>query len=449
MDNKELWERALVDIGLEVSKANFSTWFKNTNIIKQEAGTVYVSVQNEFVRDWLSNKYHSTILRVLRNTSPNVRNAEYLITKNDSHEHGVPAIKKDVFSPFSTELPLQDTYVGKEDGLNPRYVFDSFVIGPFNELAYAAAQAVLKKPGIMYNPLFIYGSTGYGKTHLIQALGNGLKKQNSGKKIQYVSSEKFSMDYVTSLQNNRVNEVKERYRKYDILIMDDIQFLVGKDKTQEELFHLYNALYENNKQIIFSSDKHPNYINGLEDRLKSRFGSGMIVEITMPEYESRLAILREKLKQQQVIIPDEIVQYIAETIQASIRELEGTLNLVVCHAQLKNKALSLNEIKTLIKNNAKPTKPVSIKDVVKTVTTFYNIDERVIYEKTRRKEVVKPRQVLMYILREDFNISYPLIGQKLGGRDHTTVIHSCEKIKVDIKTDMILVQEIEQIRALF
>lgn len=449
MDNKELWGRALVDIELEVSRANFSTWFRNTNILKQETGTVSVSVQNEFVRDWLSNKYHSMILRILRNVSPDVKNVEYVITKSDQGEKDISMTKKDVFSPFNAELPLQDAYIGKEDGLNPRYVFDSFIIGPFNELAYAAAQAVQKKPGTMYNPLFIYGSTGYGKTHLIQALGNGLKKQNPGKKIRYVSSEKFSMDYVTSLQNNRVNEVKERYRKYDVLIMDDIQFLVGKDKTQEELFHLYNVLYENNKQIIFSSDKHPNYINGLEDRLKSRFGSGMIVEIKMPEYESRLAILREKMKQQQVIIPDEIVQYIAETIQSSIRELEGTLNLIVCQAQVKSKALSINEIKTLIKNNAKPTKPVSIKDVVKTITTFYNIDERVIYEKTRRKEIVKPRQVLMYILREDFNISYPLIGQKLGGRDHTTVIHSCEKIKVDIKTDMLLVQEIEQIRALF
>lgn len=449
MDNKELWDKALVDIELEVSKANFSTWFRNTHIMKQEEGAVFVGVQNEFVRDWLSNKYHSTILRILRNVSPDVRSVEYVITKNDGSEKNVSIVKKDVFSPFSAELPLQDTYVGKEDGLNPRYIFDSFVIGPFNELAYAAAQAVLKKPGIMYNPLFIYGSTGYGKTHLIQALGNGLKKQNPGKKVQYVSSEKFSTDYVTSLGNNRVNEFKEKYRKYDIIIMDDIQFLVGKDKTQEELFHLYNSLYENNKQIIFSSDKHPNYINGLEDRLKSRFGSGMIVEITMPEYESRLAILREKMKQQQVIVPDEIIQYVAENIQSSIRELEGTLNLVVCQAQLKSKTLSLNEVKTLIKNNAKPIKPVSIKDIVKTVTTFYNIDERVIFEKTRRKEVVKPRQVLMYLLREDFNISYPLIGQKLGGRDHTTVIHSCEKIKVDIKTDMVLVQEIEQIRALF
>ena len=449
MDNKELWGKAMVDIELEVSKANFSTWFKNTRIIKQDSGTVYIGVQNEFVRDWLVNKYNSTILKTLRNLSDQVRGVEYLITKDDASEKSEQAPKKDFFPVFGAELPLQDTYINKEDGLNSRYTFDAFVIGPFNELAHAAAQAVLKKPGIMYNPLFIYGSTGFGKTHLIQAIGNGVKKQSPGKKVQYVSSEKFSTDYVSSLQNNRINEFKEKYRKYDVLIMDDIQFLVGKDKTQEELFHLYNALYENNKQIIFSSDKHVNYINGLEDRLKSRFGSGMIVEIIMPDYESRLAILREKLKQQQVIIPDEIVSHIAETIQASIRELEGTLNLVVCQAQLKNKVLSLNEVKTLIKNNAKPIKPVSIKDIVKTVTSFYNIDERFIYEKTRRKEVVKPRQVLMYILREDFNISYPLIGQKLGGRDHTTVIHSCEKIKVEIKSDTLLVQEIEQIRALF
>lgn len=449
MENKELWSRALVDIELEVSKANFSTWFKNTRITKQEDGTVYIGVQNEFVRDWLSNKYHSMLLKTLRNLSEQVRNIEYVIVKDDGIERPEHPQKKDIFPTLGAELPLQDTYVNREDGLNPRYIFDSFVIGPFNELAYAAAQAVLKKPGIMYNPLFIYGSTGFGKTHLIQSIGNGIKHQYPGKRVQYISSEKFATDYVNSLQNNRVNEFKEKYRKFDVLIMDDIQFLVGKEKTQEELFHLYNALYENNKQIIFSSDKHPNYINGLEDRLKSRFGSGMIVEITMPDFESRLAILREKLKQQQVILPDEIVAHIAETIQASIRELEGTLNLVVCQAQLKNKTLSINEVKTLIKNNAKPTKPVSIKDIVKTITTFYNIDERFIYEKTRRKEVVKPRQVLMYILREDFNISYPLIGQKLGGRDHTTVIHSCEKIKVDIKSDTLLMQEIEQIRAMF
>jgi chromosomal replication initiator protein len=406
-------------------------------------------VQNEFVRDWLANKYHSTILRVLRDLSDSVRGVEYYVAKEENLQKEDVSLKKDPLLTYHSELPLQDFYINKEDGLNPRYTFDTFVIGSFNELAYAAGQAVLKKLGIMYNPLFIYGGTGYGKTHLIQSIGNGVKKQNTGKKIQYISSEKFATDYVNSLQNNKVGEFKDRYRKYDVLIMDDIQFLAGKEKTQEELFHLFNNLYENNKQIVFSSDRHPNYINGLEDRLKSRFGAGMIVEITPPEYESRLAIIHEKLKLQQTTVDEDILRYIAETIQSSIRELEGTLNLVLCQAQLKNRPITINEVKSLIKNNAKPTKPVSIKDIVKTVTSFYNIDERFIYEKTRRKEVVKPRQVLMYLLREDFNISYPLIGQKLGGRDHTTVIHSCEKVKNDIKSDPILLQEIEQIRALF
>lgn len=448
MDNKELWTKALASIEIEVSKANYSTWFKHTRIIKQDGGTIVIGVQNEFVREWLQNKYNSTILRILRDLSDTVRAIEYVVSKDEGSKED-SLRREPTQSFFHSELPLADVYISKEDGLNPRYTFDTFIVGSFNELAHAASQAVLKKPGIMYNPLFIYGGTGFGKTHLIQSVGNYVKKHSPSKKILYISSEKFSIDYVTSLQTNRVSDFKERYRKYDMLIMDDIQFLSNKDKTQEELFHLFNTLYENNHQIIFSSDKHPNYIPNLEDRLKSRFGAGMIVEITPPEYESRMAIIKEKLAQQEATLPDDILQYVAESIQTSIRELEGTLNVLLCQYQLKQRPLTLAEAKTLIKNNAKPVKPVSIKDIVKTVTQFYNIDERFIYEKTRRKEVVKPRQVLMYLLREDFNISYPLIGQKLGGRDHTTVIHSCEKMKNDIKTDALLLQEIEQIRALF
>ncbi len=459
MENKELWTRALVDIELEVSPANFTTWFKNTKITRIEQGTAFIGTTNEFARDWLANKYNSTILRILRNISPEIRAIEFVIAKNITPNQAGRdlQLEKSEFTQKSRvnsmnlagELPLAEAYVNKEDGLNPRYTFENFITGPFNELAFAASQAVLRKPGIMYNPLFIYGQTGIGKTHLTQALGNGIKKNFPGKRIQYISSERFANDYVAAVQSGKHAEFKERYRKHDVLIMDDIQFFAGKEKTQEELFHLYEALHGNNKQIIFSSDRHPNYINGLEDRLKSRFGAGMIVEITMPDYESRLAILQEKSRQQGIILSDDILRYVAETIQASIRELEGTLNLVICQAQLKQRELSVMDIKSLIKNNTKPTRPVSIKDIVRVISSFYNIDEKHIYEKTRRKEVVRPRQILMFILREDFNISYPLIGQKLGGRDHTTVIHSCEKVKNDVKTDGTLLQEIEQIRALF
>ena len=249
-----------------------------------------------------------------------------------------------------------------------------------------------------------------------------------------------------SLQRNRPNDFKQKYRKYDVLIMDDIQFITGKEKTQEELFHLFNELYEKNKQIVFSSDKHPNYIVGLEDRLKSRFGSGMIVDINTPDIESRIAILKAKIGESGITLADDVIEYVASSIEGNIRELEGSLNSILCHVQLKNKPLTLQEAKNLIKNNIKPKKNVSIKDVVKAVTNFYNIDEQSIYDKTRRKEIVHARQIVMFMLREDYNISYPMIGQKLGGKDHTTVIHSCMKVKNDLKLENDLLKEIEQIR---
>ena len=241
---------------------------------------------------------------------------------------------------------------------------------------------------------------------------------------------------------------KEKYRKYDVLIMDDVQFLSEKEKTQEELFHLFNNFYESNKQIIFSSDKPPKHISGIEERLRSRLEGGMIVDVNKPDYESRLAILQAKVKLGNVAISDDILGYIANTIQDNIRELEGALNSIICQSYLKKREPSLTEVKQLIKNNVKPKKMVSIKDVAVIVSDFYNIEEHSLYEKTRKKEVVKPRQVIMYLLREDFNTSYPYIGQKLGGRDHTTVIHAYEKIKTDLKVNNLLVREVEQIRTL-
>ncbi|HEX9608958.1 MAG TPA: chromosomal replication initiator protein DnaA [Candidatus Paceibacterota bacterium] len=445
-DSKQLWENVLVDIELSISKANFSTWFKDTSISKIEDGIVSLSVSNEFVRDWLSNKYHKNILRALRSCDENVRGLEYVIRKDGrKREVTPPSVNR---PQMNSALPLENFYINKNDNLNPRYIFDTFVVGPFNELAHAAAQAIVQKPGITYNPLFIYGQTGVGKTHLIQAVGNQLKKMNENQKVYYVTSERFTMDLVNSIQSGKVNQFKDKYRQYDVLIMDDIQFLSGKEKTQEELFHLFNALYDNNKQILFSSDKHVNYIPDLEDRLKSRFAAGMIVDIPAPDQESRTAILRAKIGQNNFSLGDDIVEYLATTIQGNIRDLEGTLNSIICQSQLKGRELSLTEVKTLIKDNAKPKKLVSVVDVIQKVASFYNIDESSIYEKTRRKEVVRPRQLIMYILREDFSVSFPSIGQKLGGRDHTTVIHSCDKVRNELKTDSNLNQELSQIRML-
>tara|TARA_Y100000310_G_scaffold341647_1_gene441482 strand:+ start:730 stop:2094 length:1365 start_codon:yes stop_codon:yes gene_type:complete len=441
---KQLWESALTEIELGVSKANFNTWFKNTFISKHNSGVVYLCVPNAFVRDWLSTKYHKPILRALRNHEDTVRNIEYIISKTTKQNDVAVEIEKPAVA--TEQLQLQELSINNNDGLNPRYIFDSFIVGSFNELAHAATQAVVKNPGMTYNPLFIYGTTGLGKTHLIQAVGNQIKKQNPEKKIYYTTTEKFTVGLIDSIQSNKVNLFKEKYRRFDLLIMDDIQFISGKEKTQEELFHLFNSLYENNKQIIFSSDQPPSHMSKLEDRLRSRFEGGMMVDISRPDFESRLAILKAKAEKGGFTPSEETLEYVASIVQDNIRELEGVLNSIVCQSQLKKKDLSIQEIKLLVKNNIQPQKSVSIRDVVRVVSEFYNIDEKSLYEKTRKKEIVKPRQIVMYILREDLSTSFPFIGQKLGGRDHTTVIHACEKIKRNIQENSVLCQEIDQIK---
>ena len=452
METKELWNKCLAEIELSISKANFTTWFKNTSIIKEDLGTICVGVPNEFVKDWLYNKFHKLILKTLISNNEGIRGVEYIIHKQElksEQDNRDNKITSNTPININKELPLNDLYINKDDNLNPKYNFNSFIVGPFNELAYAVAQAIITNPGQNYNPFFVYGGTGLGKTHMIQAIGNTIKIKHPLKKVYYVSLEKFTIDYINSIQNKNPNSFKEKYRKYDVIIMDDIQFISGKDKTQEELFHLFNTLYEKDKQIIFSSDKHPNFIQGLEERLQSRFASGMTVQIIEPDYESRIAIIKAKFESTNCIIESEVISTLAESLDGNIRELEGSLNTVICQSQLKNRALTLTEVKSLIKNNIKPKKTVAIKDIVKIVAEYYNLEEDVIYEKTRRREIVRARQVAMYLLREDFNISYPLIGQKLGDRDHTTVIHSHLKIKDDLKTDPSLLQEIEKIRILF
>jgi len=445
MDNKTLWNNILAEMELGMSKANFSMWFKDTFIVKQDDGVVYVGVPNVFVKDWLINKYHKNILKSLRNFGEHIRAVEYTVVKSETRKENPSS---NLIHINHNELPLHEHYINKDDNLNPKYTFDTFVVGPFNELAHAASQAIIKRTAT-YNPFFVYGNTGHGKTHLIQAIGNYTKTNDPSKKIYYLTSEKFTVDLMNSIQNGTVNQFKDKYRKYDLLIIDDIQFLAGKSKTMEEFFHLFNNFYDNNKQIIFSSDKHPNYIPDLEDRLKSRLNSGMIVEIPSPDLESRMQIFKVKSGMMNFSISPETIEYLASSVDGNIREIEGILNAIICQTQLRNRDLTINEIKDLIKNNIKPKKNSSIKEVIKTIAEYYQIDEAEIYEKNRKKEVVKPRQIIMFILREDFDVSYPTIGEKLGGKDHTTVMHSYEKIKEDIKKDPILAREVTQIRSMF
>ena len=437
---KELWENALVELELTISKPNFNTWLKDTHVVRVEEGTVYLGVPSQFARDWLSTKFHKDILRSLRGLSDSIRAIEYIISRGPKKTD-----EPRVVPPALSELPLESVHA--KTNLNPRFTLGSFIVGPFNELAQAAAQAVIRKPGIAYNPLLVYGPTGLGKTHLIQAIGNLFRINAPERKVQYVTSEKFSMDYVSSVQSGKVQGFKEKYRQYDLLIMDDVQFLAKMEKTKEEFFHLFNYLHSNNKQLVFSSDQHPNLIQGIEDRLRSRFNAGMIISVTPPDHESRLAIVRSKAAAHNVIFPDEVLEYLAHEVEGNVRELEGALNLLLIQFEMRGEILTITDAKTLLRGASNVfKKAVSVPDVVKMIANFYGVEEASIYEKTRRKEVVRPRQMIMFLLREDFKISFPTIGNKIGGRDHTTVIHSCEKIKNDLRSDSVLSQELQQIR---
>jgi chromosomal replication initiator protein len=442
-----IWKNILERIKKDVSPSTYNSWLKDTEIDSYQDGVVFINVKNPFAKDWIQNKYVTKILNFFREIDSDVKNIEYVIAptaqKNDKNKTIFPS--KDNKAQ-KNELPLKDHYIDLHDNLNPKYIFDTFVVGSFNELAFASAQAVIKKPAV-YNPLFFHGSTGVGKTHLMQAVGN-YYKNTLNKKVYYVTSERFTNDYISSLQNNKASMFKEKYRKYDLLIMDDIQFLSNKEKTQEELFHLFNYLYDNQKQIIFSSDQHPNYLQNLESRLKSRFSQGMIIDITKIDTESKIAIIRSKLALMNSSLGEECVQYLAETLEGSIREIEGIINNISMQSDLKNRPLSLEEVKDLTKNITKTTKSVTFKDVLKAVASYYKIEEQMLLEKNRKQEISTPRQILMYLLREDFGNSLSAIGQKLGGRDHTTVLHACDKIGGEIKSNTEMIEEISQIRSM-
>lgn len=440
MSEKEVWNIVLSELENSLSKANFQTWFPNTHLVKIDNGEVTIGVPNDFVKDWLEGKYKLKVLEIMRNHFPSIRSVNYAVKtiKKDPTIHNQAGERERI----SQALPLEN----REDGLNPRYTFKQFIIGGFNELAYAAAQAIIKTPGTVYNPFFVYGNTGLGKTHLIQATGHAVKTNFSHKKIYYTSFERYQNDFVESLRKNNVNQFKDRYRKYDVLIMDDIQFISGKDKTQEVLFHLFNDMFNENKQIIFSSDRHPNFIIGLEDRLKSRFGAGMIVDINNPEFESKLLILKEKVGARQNLIGDEVVSYIAQNYTGNIRELEGIINVIIAQAELRKQPIHQNDVRQIMKNHVKEKTSKTPEDVIETVSKYYSTNPTMMSGKTRRQDVVHPRQICIYILRDFLNVSYQSIGEKLGGRDHTTIMHSYEKVKKEKDNNPQIHKELEEIR---
>jgi chromosomal replication initiator protein len=444
MTEQELWQAVLADIELQTSRANFITWFRNTYVASRKNGVVSVAVPNGFTREWLQSKYHKAILKSLRNATPEVKEVRYIIETKKAPPSLIPS--RPAATPTDAgQLAFEELNVNQSTNLNPKYTFDSFIVGPSNELAHAAAISVSKKPGTVYNPLFIYGGVGLGKTHLLQSIGNTLAQT---KNVAYISSERFTNDFISSVQEGSMDAFKNKYRKKDVLIIDDIQFIAGKEQTQEEFFHTFNALHEQNKQIILSSDRPPRAIPTLEDRLRSRFEGGMLVDIGYPDYETRLAILQAKAKEKEAVLRAEVLEYIAHNIQKNVRELEGALNLIIASSkQLYNNDISLEQAKkTLSHLIGRPQKPIGFQHIIKTVSQFYEISEADILGKNRKQEVVLPRQVVMFLMRDELRNSYPFIGEKLGGRDHTTVMHACSKIEQSLQKNESFEDELNLIK---
>ena len=374
MDKKTLWEAVLAQIQLNVSQANFATWFRNTGIVSQNNDILTISVPNSFVKEWLENKYQKNILRIIHDCDTNIKKIDFIVSKPNDKIKKAPT-----FSPIAEteQLQLEVFKRNKKTGLNPRYTFENFIVGGFNELAHAAAEAVSQQPGQLYNPLFLYGHVGLGKTHLLQAVGNQVGVSFSKKETRYVPAEKLVSEIVSAIRNGTIESVKKEYRAIDVLILDDVQFLAGKEKTQEEFFHIFNTLYQKNKQIILSSDRPPNSIPALEKRLKSRFGGGMIADIGFPDLETRIAILRVKAEEKELNLNKEICEFLAANIQTSIRDLEGAINRMILYQKVRNETLNLDKIKSLVKEfTLSSQEKLTPKKVIRVVAEFYDLKDR-------------------------------------------------------------------------
>ncbi len=399
---------------------------------------------NNFAKEWVENKYHKMIFEILHSFDETIKKIEYAVLAEENKTLNKEKESVGVKTISNRQASLPELKIDPETNLHPRYNLNSFVVGSSNELAYAAAISITKEVGKKYNPLFIYGGTGLGKTHLIQAAGNEIKNLYKNKiKVKYVSSEKFVNDVVWAIRNKRMEDIKTKYRNIDVLIIDDIQFIGGKERSEEEFFHTFNVLHENNKQIIISSDRPPAAIPTLEERLRSRFEGGMIADITYPDYEMRMAIIKTKLQEKNANLPDEICDLIANKVQRNIREVEGILNKILFYQEVKNVEPTSKIIEEVI-NNAiqQSSKNITSNQVVKVVADFYEIPQNDLISRSRKKSVVEPRQITAFLLRDILDMSYPDIGDKLGKRDHTTIIYAYEKISQEINKNQKLNQKI-------
>jgi chromosomal replication initiator protein len=445
INNEAIWRSILAQIQLSVSPAIFATWFKSTTIISIENGEAVVAVPNCLAKEWLEQKYRKQMIAFLREFDKSIREVFFKVVQTAPD----PSMKNKNLSrrnhQMGGQLGFEEFSFNKNTNLNPKYQFDCFVVGPHNELAHAAARAAAEKPGQTYNPLFLYGGVGLGKTHLLQAIGNEVANKFPDKKVKYVPTEKLTTEIINAIRGGTIEDLRAKYLNTAVFIIDDIQFISGKEKTQDEFFYIFNTLHNKNLQIVLSSDRPPKAITELSDRLRSRFEGGMIADISLPDFETRMAILKEKCQYLKLSFSDQILSAIAETIQNNVRELEGALIKIAAHSKLKNTTTTPEMCREVL-SSINPKKIINFKKIIQETANFYDLKEKEILSNSRKKEIVTPRQVVMYLLRNEINASFPFIGRKIGNKDHTTVMHAYKKISLKIKEDSSFSEEISLLK---
>ena len=454
MDTRQVWRAALGELQVSLSPANFETWLRDTALVDVEENRFRIAVPNGFAKDWLETRYRSLISQTLARIVGYSVVVE--IVTAQAPDTAAAADDSDVTHgprPGSQPVRLEPTRVGGDGGttyLNPRYTFANFIVGSANRLAHAASLSVAERPGHAYNPLFLYGGVGLGKTHLMHAIGNQVIAKFPRKRVVYATSEKFTNEFITSIQQGKIDEFRARYRRIDLLLIDDIQFIADKERTQEEFFHTFNTIHEDGKQIVLSSDRPPKQIVTLEERLRSRFEWGLIADLTAPDLETRIAILRAKAEEAAVPITSDVIEFIARKVVSNIRELEGALNRIVAYASMGAMPISIELAQAVLSNvlyNPKK-RQVTPERIAKAVSDYYGVPLDALQGQKRDKAIVVPRQIAMFLMREETDVSLLRIGAELGGRDHSTVLHACDKITREVSANDEMRREIAAVREL-
>jgi chromosomal replication initiator protein len=444
MNPEQIWQAAQEELRFQLSKPSYETWLKNASLVGREKNDFKIGVPTKLAKDWLEDRYLAMIKETLSAIVSGDVSVAFEVVPGQEAGSRKSAVAVAEEPPPEEEEPE----LAEASQLNPKFQFQHFVVGNNSRFAHAACRAVAETPAKAYNPLFLYGGVGLGKTHLMHAIGHAVLEKHHRRRVAYVTSEKFMNEMITSIQEGRMNDFRTRYRTVDVLLVDDIQFLAGKDRTQEEFFHTFNSLHELNRQIVISSDRPPKEIPTLEDRLRSRFSWGLIADIQPADFETRVAILKSKVGSAAKLVPEDVLSFIAHKIQKNIRELEGALIRVIAHASLNRSAVNVDMAARLLQDviPSTDTRTLSIDTISRAVANFYHISLEEMKGKRRDKHIVFPRQVAMFLIREETASSLPAIGQAFGGRDHTTVLHSYEKINTESREDQRLQSDLRKIR---